>query len=97
MNELELDLTMKSQEISYLKKDCVPKKENIELRDSCARIVSKNESCKGKVWDSKFGFVPRDACHLNKSSDAFFGPAEQFAGGSSLINSYSLFILSNAI
>ncbi len=34
--------------------------ENIELRDSCARIISKKENCKGKVWDTKFGFVPRD-------------------------------------
>ncbi len=36
------------------------KKENIELRDSCARIISKNESCKGKVWDTQYGFVPKD-------------------------------------
>ncbi|WP_066627484.1 glycoside hydrolase family 16 protein [Labilibacter marinus] len=36
------------------------KHENIELRDSCARIISKNESCKGKVWDAQFGFVPKD-------------------------------------
>ncbi len=36
------------------------KHENIELRDSCARIISKNDNCHGKVWDPKFGFVPTD-------------------------------------
>ncbi len=36
------------------------KPENIELRDSCARILTKKEICKGKVWDPKFGFVPKD-------------------------------------
>ncbi|MGQ1783844.1 glycoside hydrolase family 16 protein [Saccharicrinis sp. GN24d3] len=36
------------------------KKENIELRNSCARIISKNEDCKGKIWDTQFGFVPKD-------------------------------------
>jgi len=35
------------------------KDENIELRDSCARIVSKNETCQGKIWDPKFGFIPQ--------------------------------------
>lgn len=35
------------------------KDQNIELRDSCARIVSKNETCAGKIWDTKLGFVPK--------------------------------------
>ncbi|MCW3805711.1 glycoside hydrolase family 16 protein [Plebeiibacterium marinum] len=35
------------------------KNENIELRDSCARIVSRNEECEGKIWDTKFGFIPK--------------------------------------
>ncbi|TLX74370.1 glycosyl hydrolase family protein [Labilibacter sediminis] len=36
------------------------KKENIELRDGCARIISRNERCKGKVWNPELGFVPQD-------------------------------------
>ena len=36
------------------------KQENVELRDSCARIVTKNESSKGKAWDPQLGFVPKD-------------------------------------
>lgn len=36
------------------------KKENIELRDSCVRIISKNENCKGKVWHPELGFVPQE-------------------------------------
>ncbi len=36
------------------------KSENIELRDSCAHLVTKKEICKGKIWDPKFGFTPRD-------------------------------------
>jgi hypothetical protein len=35
------------------------KSENIELRDSCARIVSKHETCQGKIWDPQYGFVPQ--------------------------------------
>lgn len=36
------------------------KPENIELRDSCARIITKKEICKGKIWDPNFGFKPQD-------------------------------------
>ncbi len=32
---------------------------NIELRDSCAKIITKNQACNGKIWDSTLGFVPR--------------------------------------
>lgn len=33
--------------------------ENLELRDSCLRIITKNEECQGKIWDSQLGFVPQ--------------------------------------
>ncbi len=36
------------------------KKENIELRESCAKIISKNEKCTGKKWDPQLGFVPTE-------------------------------------
>ncbi len=32
---------------------------NIELRDSCARIITKSQSCKGKVWNPAMGFAPQ--------------------------------------
>ncbi len=35
------------------------KDSNIELRDSCARIITKNQECTGKIWDAKLGFVPQ--------------------------------------
>lgn len=34
--------------------------ENIELRDSVARLVTKEEKAKGKVWDAERGFMPAD-------------------------------------
>lgn len=36
------------------------KDENIELRDSIVRLVTKNEKTKGKVWDAERGFMPAD-------------------------------------
>ena len=33
---------------------------NIELRDSMARIITKKENVKGKVWNQQFGFLPAD-------------------------------------
>ena len=33
---------------------------NIELRDSLARITTKKENCKGKVWNKQYGFMPAD-------------------------------------
>ena len=33
---------------------------NIELRDSLARIVTKKEQCKGKIWNKQYGFMPAD-------------------------------------
>jgi hypothetical protein len=35
------------------------KAENIELRDSYAKIVTKNEECEGKIWEPTFGFCPQ--------------------------------------
>jgi beta-glucanase (GH16 family) len=31
---------------------------NIELRDSNLRIFTKQEACKGKIWDAERGFIP---------------------------------------
>ncbi|NPA38160.1 MAG: glycoside hydrolase family 16 protein [Chlorobi bacterium] len=33
---------------------------NIELRDSLVKISTKKEKVKGKIWHSKFGFMPAD-------------------------------------
>lgn len=33
---------------------------NIEIRDSIAHLVTKPETCKGKVWDAARGFLPQD-------------------------------------
>ncbi|WP_185957392.1 glycoside hydrolase family 16 protein [Saccharicrinis carchari] len=36
------------------------KAQNIELRNSCATIISKSEKCTGKIWDKGLGFVPQE-------------------------------------